>query len=91
MSKRSEEAAIKAYPINIQATRLYGDWDINSAEREGFVKGYEQAEKDIIERVVEWLQGHSNDYIFRDVYMGKEELKISSQIFEDLKKAMEDK
>ena len=91
MSKRSEEAAIKAYPINIQATRLYGDWDINSAEREGFVKGYEQAEKDTIERVVEWLQGHSNDYIFRDVYMGKEELKISSQIFEDLKKAMEDK
>ena len=48
MSKRAEDAAMKVYPINIQVTRLYGDWDINSTEREGFVKGYEQAEKDII-------------------------------------------
>lgn len=45
---KSEEAALKAYPINIQATQLYGDWDINKTEREGFVNGYEQAEKDII-------------------------------------------
>ena len=42
---KAEEAALKAYPINIQATQLYGDWDINKTERDGFAKGYEQAEE----------------------------------------------
>ena len=46
MSK-AEERALEAYPINIQATQLYGDWDINKTERNGFAKGYEQAEKDL--------------------------------------------
>ena len=45
--KRAEERALEAYPISIQATQLYGDWDINKTEREGFAKGYEQAEKDL--------------------------------------------
>ncbi len=44
---RAKEAALKAYPINIQVTQLYGDWDINKTERDGFIKGYEQAEKDL--------------------------------------------
>jgi hypothetical protein len=56
----------------------------------GYNEGYEQAEKDTIERVIDWLNGHINNYVFRDIYMGKEELKISSQMFDDLKKAMED-
>jgi hypothetical protein len=85
MSKRAEEAALKAYPDK----EVNGVSLVFSEQRRLFQEGYEQAEKDTIERVVEWLQGHSNDYIFRDVYMGKEELKISSQMFEDLKKAME--
>lgn len=95
MSKRSEEAAIKAYPINIQATRLYGDWDINSAEREGFVKGYEQAEKDTIERAISWLKEHANDYIV-DIGVGygengrNVELIVGGMCWEHLKKAMED-
>lgn len=46
MSK-AEQKALETYPINIQATQLYGDWDINKTEREGFVNGYEQAEKDL--------------------------------------------
>ncbi len=90
MSKRSKDAAMKACPIDIQATLLFGTYDVNSSDREAFCKGYEQAEKDTIERAVDWLNGRSNDYIFRDVYMGKEELKISSQMFDDLRKAMED-
>lgn len=88
MSKRAEEKAMDAWAIyeyREHPKDLYYTCFVD-----GYKEGYELAEKDTIERVVEWLQGHSNDYIFRDVYMGKEELKISSQMFEDLKKAMED-
>ena len=95
MSKRAEEAALKAYPINIQATQLYGDWDINKTERDGFVKGYEQAEKDTIERAVAWLKEHANEYIV-DVGNGygengrNVELIVGGMCWEHLKKAMED-
>ena len=46
MSK-AEERALEAYPRYIQATHLYGTYDLNKTEREGFRKGYEQAEKDL--------------------------------------------
>ena len=42
MSK-AEERALKAYPVKIAARDGY---DENLRERKGFVKGYEQAEKD---------------------------------------------
>lgn len=49
MSKRSEEAAIKAYPQkeawNKKAT---GHYDPNFPRRKAYLQGYEQAEKDII-------------------------------------------
>ena len=93
MSKRAKEKALELFPIDMQMCidnkgKPY-EADVNEHRRKYVAFGYEQAEKDTIERVIDWLQGRSNDYIFRDVYMGKEELKISSQMFEDLKKAME--
>lgn len=42
-----EERAMEAYPIDIQATHLFGTCDVNLTEREVFRKGYEQAEKDL--------------------------------------------
>ena len=50
MSKRTE-AALKAYPVQGRwVGNQYGGWDsdINRTERYAFLKGYEQAEKDIL-------------------------------------------
>lgn len=49
MSKRAEEAALKAYPVYGKwIGNQYGDWDndINSTLRKAYLQGYEQAEKD---------------------------------------------
>lgn len=58
MSKRSEEAAMKTYP-NVEG-KMYSttfgtiEFDRNAAERKGFREGYEQAEKDTLEKAIEW-------------------------------------
>lgn len=43
MSKRSEIAALKAYPVRQQS----GGYDVNRIRRKRFQEGYEQAEKDL--------------------------------------------
>lgn len=57
MSKRAEEAALKAYPD-------YRSWDggyvTQRKPRTYYIKGYEQAEKDTIERAAEWLSSIEN-------------------------------
>lgn len=62
MSKRAEERALEAYPIEIcgyvTECRLGAkpqpqDW--NEERRKCFQEGYEQAEKDIIHMVKTWL------------------------------------
>lgn len=53
MSKRAEQAALKAYPkiatvpkmVNVEDGTIY---DGNASKRKYFMQGYEQAEKDII-------------------------------------------
>lgn len=59
MSKRAaEQAALKAYPpkmISGEST-LDGKYDGNATPRYYYIKGYEQAEKDTIEMVCEWLE-----------------------------------
>ena len=61
MSKRSEEAALKALPNYPPET--YADEDEyieveseRSMQRAFYQKGYEQAEKDTIERACEWME-----------------------------------
>lgn len=50
MSKRAEQRAMEAYPINIKECLhndgLYYEDDIHEDFRIGFIQGYEQAEKD---------------------------------------------
>ena len=57
MSKRAEEAALKAYPIEITSLNYqdlieqFGgktEIDVNTYPRRLFQEGYEQAEKDMI-------------------------------------------
>lgn len=95
MSKRSQEAALKAYPVKMTPL-VYQDLidqfggkteiDVNTYPRCLFQEGYEYAEKDTIERAVAWLKEHAEDYVF--TCLGKE--KLQSRLWDDLKQAMEE-
>ena len=85
MSKRAEEAALKAYP----ECKVYNDLameydDINGCYRVGFEVGYEQAEKETIERACKWLKAHTKSYV------GPIEEPFWTMFIEHFKKAMED-
>lgn len=69
MSKRAEQAALKEYPpsyskVNRNAKRIQSyKVDTHKPIRQIYIKGYEQAEKDTIERVVSWLIKNVDYYI----------------------------
>lgn len=63
---RAEEAALNAYPDD-----RFVDTEYSSMCREFYEEGYEQAEKDTIERACEWLFAHLPiliDYYDEDIY-----------------------
>ena len=69
---RAEEAALKAYPVYMQPL-VYQDLieqfggkteiDVNTYPRRQFQEGYEQGEKETIERAIAWLKENANKYI----------------------------
>lgn len=73
MSKRSEEAAMKAYPVKGEwVGNQYGEWnaDINRFPRTIFQEGYEQAEKE--------LGWHSVDECLPEI--GEEVIALTNQM-----------
>ena len=38
--------------------------------------------------VIDWMEGHINEYIFADEYKGRTEYKIKSEFFDDFKARM---
>lgn len=95
MSKRAEEAALKAYP-DPEFDGYYDDWYVSKQsvailDRFKFIKGYEQAEKDTIERVIEWVKHNGHLYANRvkegDEYVGE---FMEEPFVESLRKAMEE-
>ena len=102
MSKRAEEAALKAYPVKMTSL-VYQDLidqfggkteiDVNTYPRCLFQEGYEQAEKDTIERAVAWLKAHAEDYIVNVTGSYPDapfDAIIGSKCWDDLKQAMEE-
>ena len=74
---KAEERALKTYPEEI--TVAYGplpgasgpcEFDDNKLYRTGFIKGYEQAEKDFLKKACEWLRFHASDYTWFDEITG---------------------
>lgn len=47
MSKRAEQAALKAYPKNIKHKDTPLEYDGNAWRKSYYIEGYEQAEKDL--------------------------------------------
>lgn len=74
---RAEQAALKAYPNDERKVfhSAFGTLEIdkNAPYREGYIQGYEQAEKDTIERACKWLFSHLPilvDYYDEDIHTG---------------------
>ena len=59
MSKRAIEAAMKAYPYEGGTKGL-----ICETSRQIYIQGYEQAEKDTIERAIKWLKKNWREYVW---------------------------
>lgn len=95
MSK-AEQRGLEAVPPRWRKTKD-GKGKIDSAlpVRKFYIRAYEQAEKDTIERAISWLKEHANEYIV-DVGVGygengrNVELIVGGMCWEHLKKAMED-
>ena len=65
---RAEEAALKAYPKSTGVRELKG-----LSARPVYAAGYEQAEKDTIERACKWIFSHLPilvDYYDEDIHTG---------------------
>ena len=56
------------------------------AQREVFKSGANW----MLEKAIDWLQYHVNDYLFDDGTPGRPWLKCKSEMFDDFKKAMEE-
>lgn len=50
----------------------------------------ESTKKEFINKACEWLENNINNYIIIDDYLGKVQHKISSNMFDDFKKTMEE-
>ena len=56
-----------------------------------FVEGAEWADKTMIDKAVEWLSDHVNDYLINDKSDGgKDWLKCRADMFDNFRKAMEE-
>lgn len=66
MSKRSEEAALRLYPESggPMERSIFEDRKVTLVCRRACEKGYEQAEKDMIERAIKWLKEHWREYVW---------------------------
>ena len=57
MSKRAEQKALEAYPDSERdKTGIVTFLGFSQTVRNYYIEGYEQAEKDTVERVCEWLK-----------------------------------
>lgn len=93
MSKRAEKAASRALPNYPPETYADNDEYIEveserSMQRAFYQKGYEQAEKDAVERAMEWLFSNVRDYLYCCIELGTP--GITPEFFSDFKKAMEE-
>lgn len=89
MSKRAEKKADEFY----RGSNPYREHPEEDWKREGFIDGYEEAERDTIERAKAWLKEHANNYIvdITPTYPdAPQELIIGGKCWDDLQKAMEE-
>ena len=94
MSKRAEERGLEALPPRWRKTKD-GKGKIDGAlpVRKSYIRAYEQAEKDTIERAVVWLKDNAEKYIAQTTESYPDapfKAIIGGKCWDDLKKAMEE-
>lgn len=94
MSKRAEKRGLQALPPRWRKTKD-GKGKIDSAlpVRKFYIRAYEQAEKDTIERAVAWLKDNAEKYIAQTTESYPDApftAIIGGKCWDDLKKAMEE-
>lgn len=90
MSKRATDAAWQLYP---DYPSMDGGYVTQREQRELVMEGYEQAEKDTIERAIAWLKAHAEDYIVNMTGSYPDapfDATIGGKCWDDLKAAMEE-
>ena len=90
MSKRATDAAWQLYP---DYPSMDGRYVTQRKQRELVMEGYEQAEKDTIERAVAWLKDNAEKYIVQTTESYPDapfKAIIGGKCWEDFKKAMKD-
>lgn len=65
------------------------DHKLATLERVSFACGAKWMQSELIEKAVNWLQDHVNDYLFNDGTPERPWLKCSACMFDAFKKAME--
>ena len=69
MSKISEQKALEAYPPEYEQEDFDKTWDMNIQYREPYIKGYDQAMQDFLEKACYYLKStlqeddETNDFI----------------------------
>ena len=94
MSKRAEKRGLEALPPRWRKTRD-GKGKVDSAlpVRKFYIRAYELAEKDTIERAIAWLKEHANEYIvdltptYPDAPVN---IIVGGKCWEDLKEYLEE-
>ena len=62
MSKISEQKALEEYPKETYYDRDVCDYiDVNATRRDGYIKGYDQAMQDFLEKACEWLKSYRQE------------------------------
>ena len=94
MSKRAEQRGLEALPPRWRKTKD-GKGKVDGAlpVRKFYIRAYEQAEKDTIERAVAWLIDNAEKYIAQTTESYPDapfKAIIGGKCWDDLKKAMED-
>lgn len=81
----TREEEIKNYAYN----NCIND-DIDDTSYSLIVETARWADETMIAKACDWLENNINDYIIIDDYLGKIQPKISSSMFDNFKKAMEE-
>jgi hypothetical protein len=92
MSKRAENAALKAYPDDLSETITEQRKVMIKAYRHMYQDGYEQSEKDTIQRAITWLKENANKYIVNCTESYPDapfKAMIGGKCWEDLKQYLE--
>ena len=99
---KAEQRALETYPPQFSfgkrnAKRVQSEKaDTHASVRAIYLKGYEQAEKDTIERAIAWLKENAHKYIVNigqgyDEFGPRVELIIGGMCWVHLKRYLEDK